>query len=336
MGREINTRTLDLAAHHYAEAFLNETRRDSQTPSLFVDGPEYVMQNMQKFAYKDEFEYVRDVIRDHMGSNSVSLFDTMSQMWFTPRSDKVFEQELERRLAVDIHGDHKEGHIGTTQVGQRTLGQRWVEVELPWSIRRRKLEGLAKQGYRQIHEKLLRWWWPIYAGEHEERMRPGGGVADEFPQGALGMAVGAASMSISNECAILACDAVVDNLDEGTGAAVIKLYAASRATDPDTAVGGQVLLGTCVMSDPAFGGASEAAPGATATASAITADSSADATDTAAWFRVSSTNDGATPLDDHIDGNVGTSGEDMNLNTVAIVTGATITISSYTVTMPES
>lgn len=141
---------------------------------------------------------------------------------------------------------------------------------------------------------------------------------------------------ISNECAILACDAIVDNLDEGTGAAIIRGYTTAQATDPDTAIGAQTLLFTLVCSDPAFGNAADAAPGGQATASAITDDSAADATDTLAWCRVSATNDGATPLDDHIDGEAGTSGADFNFNTVAIVSGATVSMTAWTVTMPES
>jgi len=141
---------------------------------------------------------------------------------------------------------------------------------------------------------------------------------------------------ISNEAAIAACDAIVDRLDEGSSDAVIKIYADTQATDPDTAVGAQTLLGTLRCADPAFGAAGDGTPGGLATAGTIDAGATADATDTATWFRASASNDGAAALDDHIDGSVGTSSADMILNTVAIVSGAALSISEWTVTMPES
>ncbi len=72
-----------------------------------------------------------------------------------------------------------------------------------------------------------------------------------------------------------------------------------------------------VCSDPAFGNA-------------------ADAAGTLGYCRASATNDGATPLDDHIDGEAGTSGADFNFNMLSIVSGATVSLTSWTVTMPES
>lgn len=141
----------------------------------------------------------------------------------------------------------------------------------------------------------------------------------------------ATATRISNAAAKAACDAVVDLLDAGAGAGTIKIYTGTQPTDPDTAVGAQTLLGTLTFSDPAFGNAADANPGGRATASAITSDSSADATGTAAWFRTADSNGVAV-----MDGSVGTSSADMILNTTAIVSGAEIAISSYTVTMPET
>lgn len=63
------------------------------------------------------------------------------------------------------------------------------------------------------------------------------------------------------------------------------------------------------------------------TLNAITQDSSADATGTAAWFRILTSANAAV-----IDGNVGTSGSDLNLNTTSIVTGGPVAISSFTIT----
>ena len=134
---------------------------------------------------------------------------------------------------------------------------------------------------------------------------------------------------ISNAAAIAACNAVVDLLD-GAGS-TLKIYTGTQPADPDTAVGAQVLLGPLTFATPAFGAAVDAAPGGRATAGAIASDTSADATGTAAWFRCATSGGVA-----HIDGSVGTSGSDLNLNTVSIVAGAEIAVTSHTVTMPES
>lgn len=63
------------------------------------------------------------------------------------------------------------------------------------------------------------------------------------------------------------------------------------------------------------------------TMNAITDDSSANASGTATWFRV--TTSGGTAV---IDGDVGTSGSDLNLNTVGLVALGAVAITSFTIT----
>jgi len=140
-------------------------------------------------------------------------------------------------------------------------------------------------------------------------------------------------MIIANDTAIAAANAAVDLIDVGStnAAGEVRIYDGTVPTDADTALSGNTLLATLVMSNPAFGAAADAAPGATATASAITDDSSADATGTASFFRIVD-RDEATILQ----GTVGTSGADLNLNTVSIVTAAVVSITSMTYTQPES
>ena len=121
-----------------------------------------------------------------------------------------------------------------------------------------------------------------------------------------------------------AADAVVDRIDVG-GAGTLKIYDGTIAATADTAVGAQVLLATLTFSATAFGAASSGV----ATANAITSDSSADATSTATWFRIAS-GGGTTQMD----GTVGTATSDLILNTVSIVTGAVVSISSGTYTQP--
>jgi hypothetical protein len=126
-----------------------------------------------------------------------------------------------------------------------------------------------------------------------------------------------------------ALDSIVDSLDSG-GAGTIKLYAASQAATANTAVGAQVLLATLTYSATAYGAATTADP-SVATAAAITSDSSADATDTVAWARHAS--GGGTTIFDCSAG-ISSGTFDIEFNTDAFVTGATVAISSLTVTLP--
>jgi len=333
MPRKIDTTTLDNAARDYAAMWLQPDRK-SPSGKVYITGPARVMQDLYNAHFRDEFERLRDAIREWMGKRARDEFDARAKKEFTPREDAVYEAMLAERLAITLDGDHREGVIGRVVVGQRLIGRRLVTVEAPWSIMRRKRLLLPKSE-RETTSKIVSYYWPIYAGEAEERLLPGGGVADDLPEGTPSPSIGAAAMGISNEAALLACDAVVDRLDEGAGAAILSIYEAARPDKVDVAVGAQVLLATLVYSDPAFGAAADQNPNARATANAITDDSSADATGTAAWFRSSASDDGAAALDDHIDGNVGTSGEDLNLNTVSIVSGATVSVTAHTVDVLE-
>lgn len=71
-----------------------------------------------------------------------------------------------------------------------------------------------------------------------------------------------------------------------------------------------------------------AASGGVLTLNSIANDASADATGTATWFRIVQS-DGTTHV---LDGNVGTSGSDLNLNTVSIVAAGPVSITSFTIT----
>ena len=140
------------------------------------------------------------------------------------------------------------------------------------------------------------------------------------------------NFNLSNAAAKALADAFDDAVNIGSTASTIAIYDGSQATDPDTAIGAQVLLATLTGSDPMFGAASDSNPGGLLTASAITSDSSADATGTASWFRIRATGSGA---DDVADGTCGTSGSDLNFNTVSITSGSTVAITAFTVTMSE-
>jgi len=129
---------------------------------------------------------------------------------------------------------------------------------------------------------------------------------------------------ITNASANAAADAVVDLLNSGK----LRIYDGSQPATADTDVTTQTLLAELVLNATAFGDAVDGV----ATANAITADSSADATGTASWFRVLQS-DGTTKM---FDGSVGTSGCDLNLNSVAIQINAEVSVTSFTYTQPKS
>src|SRR5262245_22834375 len=71
-----------------------------------------------------------------------------------------------------------------------------------------------------------------------------------------------------------------------------------------------------------------AASGGVLTLNAITSDSSANATGTATWFRIVQSG-GSTHV---MDGSVGTSGSDLNLNSTSITAGGSVAVTSFTIT----
>ena len=119
-------------------------------------------------------------------------------------------------------------------------------------------------------------------------------------------------------------DQITARMDGGSGAALLRIYDGTR---PATGGAPTTLLAQLTLSDPS----SAAASGGVLTLSAIAQDAAADATGTATWFRVVQS-DGSTHV---LDGNVGTAGSDMNLNTTSIVTGATVSVTSWTITAPN-
>jgi hypothetical protein len=119
-------------------------------------------------------------------------------------------------------------------------------------------------------------------------------------------------------------------LDSGIGtqadAGFLRIYSGTQPTNGGDAIGAQVLLAELTMNADAFPSASAGV----LTANAITQDSSANATGTASWFRLVKV-DGTTVL---LDGSVGTSGCDLNINSVSITAGGTVSCTSMTIGEP--
>lgn len=118
-------------------------------------------------------------------------------------------------------------------------------------------------------------------------------------------------------------NAIAALLDGGT----IEIYNGTMPTNPQTAISSQTLLSELALDATAFGAASTGV----ATAAAIVDDASANATGTASWARLAG---GGTV----IDCNVGEAADDcvITLDEKDIVAGGTVSITSFTLTQPES
>lgn len=131
---------------------------------------------------------------------------------------------------------------------------------------------------------------------------------------------------ISTAARNAACNALVDLID-AAGTGTLTIYDGSQPAGPGTAITTQNTLATLTFSATAFG---DSANGV-ATADTITSDTSVDASGTAAWFRIAT--GAATAI---FDGTIGTSGCDINFDSVTFVAGGTAAISALTITVPAS
>ena len=127
------------------------------------------------------------------------------------------------------------------------------------------------------------------------------------------------ALAFSTTCRNNMLDEIAALVDGGVGAGLLRIYDGTRPASGGTAT---TLLAELTMSDPAFGAAAAAA----LTANAITDDSSANATGTATWFRIVDSTGAFV-----IDGDVGTSGSDLNLSTTSIVSGGTVSVTSLVI-----
>ncbi len=112
-----------------------------------------------------------------------------------------------------------------------------------------------------------------------------------------------------------ACNAIVDLIDAGTGAGTLQFETS-----------GDVEVATLTFSDPAFGNASSG----TATASTITDDTNATGGTVAQASAYDSDSNKVMEF------TVSTSGADINLSSLSIGAGDTVSVSSLTVTVPAS
>jgi hypothetical protein len=105
---------------------------------------------------------------------------------------------------------------------------------------------------------------------------------------------------------------------------ILRIYSGSRPANVAAAITG-TLLAECVCNASAF---AAAASGGVLTANAISNDSSANNSGTASHYRLFRS-DGTTAV---IDGDVSTSGADLNLDNTSINSGQVVSITSFTIT----
>jgi hypothetical protein len=119
-------------------------------------------------------------------------------------------------------------------------------------------------------------------------------------------------------------NAMLDAITAQVGTtAKLRIYSGSRPANVAASITGTLLAElTC---NATF---APAASGGVLTLNSITSDTSADATGTASHFRLWNSAGNVAM----VDGDVGTSGSDLNLNTVSLVSGATVAVTSFTVT----
>jgi len=113
---------------------------------------------------------------------------------------------------------------------------------------------------------------------------------------------------------------------------VIRIYSGSQPSSSDDAETGTLLL---TLSSLNFG------PVVSGTVSKLASETwaaAASATGTAGWFRFYDTNEttGASLTAVRFDGSVGTSGTTLELSSSGLVSGATVTIDTFSITLPAS
>ena len=124
-------------------------------------------------------------------------------------------------------------------------------------------------------------------------------------------------------------EAAVDAAAALLNSGLLRIYSGSQPA-VDAALTG-TKLAELTFGSTAFGGSSASGGTVTATANAITSDTSAVAG--TAGYHALVASDGTTVV---ATGSVGTSGADLNLNSLTISSGATVSCSSYTITESQT
>ncbi len=118
-------------------------------------------------------------------------------------------------------------------------------------------------------------------------------------------------------------DLITTAIDAGAGAGTIRMYDGTRPAT-GAAITTEVLLAEPVFNDPSF--AAAASGSITADVAPAVEDTAADAAGTLSWFRVVDSN-GLFVMD----GDIGTSGSDLNVNTLETSIGVNVEITGFVI-----
>jgi len=126
----------------------------------------------------------------------------------------------------------------------------------------------------------------------------------------------------------------------------IRVYSGAQPSSPDGAESGDLLLEITQSSSPFTPGSTHNGInfGSPAVAGVLSKDAgevwsgTGEATGTAGWFRHydNDATTGSSTTAVRLDGNISTSGAELNMSSTSIATGATDTIDTYSITLPES
>jgi hypothetical protein len=129
------------------------------------------------------------------------------------------------------------------------------------------------------------------------------------------------TVSLSTACRNAKLDAITTTIGSN---GLLRIYDGTAPANANTALSGNTKLAELALAATA----APTASGGVLTFSAIANDSSADATGTASFHRIYKS-DGTTCV---AQGTCATSGGDLNLNTLAIVAGGPVAVSSFVLT----
>lgn len=137
-----------------------------------------------------------------------------------------------------------------------------------------------------------------------------------------------ANLRFADTLANTMLETIDDGVDGGVSAGTIKIYDGTQPANADTAITTQTLLATLTFSDPS----KSTVASRVLTFDAITDESSATA-GTASWARIADSS-GNTQFDCDVTATGG--GGTIELNTTTIASGSTVSITSFTITLPAS
>ena len=143
-------------------------------------------------------------------------------------------------------------------------------------------------------------------------------------------------MHVSNLAAKNEADEISALVDAGAGAGLMKIYSGAVPADADTAITAQVLLAEITLNDPSFAAAVDGAPGGDIVldVTPIPEDSSANATGTASFARLTDSVSTVAVQFDTVTATGG--GGEVEINSIAIQSGAAVQVTGGTITVPES